>query len=242
MKRIVSVFTLMLVIASMFVLGAFADDYDMTIAVATTAESRDLKVGDTFEVSATVTNINDPLGLAVLEYNIVYDKTVLELTDVEHKLPDIWEKYVDDEDHYVNLSNRDDNPESAGKDKAMYVWAMVTTTDKIALHEGGKLSIVLKFKVIAEGKASIEFIPQTNTNDNFGDLTANNVAVNLQIGDIDAQNSGADDSQKTVDISGSVGEVSANGKSYVVWIIVGLVVLFAAVLGCVYFFARKKQK
>ena len=242
MKRIVSVFTLMLVIASMFVLGAFADDYDMTIAVATTAESRDLKVGDTFEVSATVTNINDPLGLAVLEYNIVYDKTVLELTDVEHKLPDIWEKYVDDEDHYVNLSNRDDNPESAGKDKAMYVWAMVTTTDKIALHEGGKLSIVLKFKVIAEGKASIEFIPQTNTNDNFGDLTANNVAVNLQIGDIDAQNSGADNSQKTVDISGSVGEVSANGKSYVVWIIVGLVVLFAAVLGCVYFFARKKQK
>ena len=242
MKRIVSVFTLMLVIASMFVLGAFADDYDMTIAVATTAESRDLKVGDTFEVSATVTNINDPLGLAVLEYNIVYDKTVLELTDVEHKLPDIWEKYVDDEDHYVNLSNRDDDPESAGKDKAMYVWAMVTTTDKIALHEGGKLSIVLKFKVIAEGKASIEFIPQTNTNDNFGDLTANNVAVNLQIGDIDAQNSGADDSQKTVDISGSVGEVSANGKSYVVWIIVGLVVLFAAVLGCVYFFARKKQK
>lgn len=242
MKRIVSVFTLMLVIASMFVLGAFADDYDMTIAVATTAESRDLKVGDTFEVSATVTNINDPLGLAVLEYNIVYDKTVLELTDIEHKLPDIWEKYVDDEDHYVNLSNRDDNPESAGKDKAMYVWAMVTTTDKIALHEGGKLSIVLKFKVIAEGKASIEFIPQTNTNDNFGDLTANNVAVNLQIGDIDAQNSGADDSQKTVDISGSVGEVSANGKSYVVWIIVGLVVLFAAVLGCVYFFARKKQK
>ena len=242
MKRFVSVLTLMLVIASVFVFGAFADDYDMTIAVATTAESRDLKVGDTFEVSATVTNINDPLGLAVLEYNIVYDKTVLELTDVEHKLPDIWEKYRDDENHFENLSNRVDNPENTGKDKAAYVWAMVTTTDNIALHEGGKLSIVLKFKVIAEGKTSVDFIPQTNTNDNFGFLTANSVTVNLQIGDVDSQNGGADNSQKSVDISGSVGEVSSGGKSYVVWIIVGIAVLLAAVFCCVYFFARKKQK
>ena len=235
MKKLTAVFTLLLVLASMFAFTANADeDYGMTIAVDANTDS--LKVGDTFSVVAAVTNINDPKGLAVVEYVITYDKNVLELEDVEHKLPDIWEKYLNT-DYFDNLSHRDDSGEYTANNKLAYVWALTSNIENNALFDGGKLSLTLKFKVIGEGKASVDFQPQTNTNDDFIELTANRVTVNLQIGDPDAQNP-----EKSVDISGSIGEIPEKSGSFVVWLIVGLVVLFAAVLGGVYFFARKKQK
>lgn len=235
MKKLTAVFTLLLVLASMFAFTANADeDYGMTIAVDANTDS--LKVGDTFSVVAAVTNINDPKGLAVVEYVITYDKNVLELEDVEHKLPDIWEKYLNT-DYFDNLSHRDDSDEYTANNKLAYVWALTSNIENNALFDGGKLSLTLKFKVIGEGKASVDFQPQTNTNDDFIELTANRVTVNLQIGDPDAQNP-----EKSVDISGSIGEIPEKSGSFVVWLIVGLVVLFAAVLGGVYFFARKKQK
>ncbi len=242
MKRIIALFTILLVLSSLFAVCACAEGdaaasepekYGVAIAVSTDAGS--LKIGDTFNVTATVTEVNDPSGLAVLEYFILYDKDLLKLVDTKLEIPDIWSRYIGTDD-FTDLSVKleDDDSEIEESGKAGYKWALVSIKVDNALHDGGKAAVSMKFEVIGNGNAEVEFAPGCNTNDDMKEITANSVTLNLKTGD--------DESQKSVDISGNVGDVTENGKSNTVWIIVGLAVLFVAVLLAVYLFVRKKQK
>ena len=245
MKKLIALITVLLVLTSLFAFAANAegetvgatdntDEYGVTIAVS--AETGKLKAGDTFSVTATVTDIKDETGLAVLEYMITYDKAILELVDTEFKLPDFWEQYLGTDD-FENLSTRleDDNSEIAGTGKSAYMWSLVSIKEKNALHEGGKTSITLKFKVIEDGTASVEFIPGTVTNDDLIEIGANKVTVSIQAGDTEA-------SKQSVSIDGNIGEVTEESSSPLVFIIIGLVVLFVVVLALVFWFVKKKNK
>ncbi len=115
----------------------------LILSVAASAGTASLKVsgvygGETIIVHAELCDIDSPVGIACIEYNILYDRNLLKLDAYNVNFPDAWREDVDSE-MAENLSVAGDG---------IFKWAMVNAEIEKGVKEDGQLFVDLTFSIL----------------------------------------------------------------------------------------------
>ena len=121
-------------------------------------------------VYAAVVNINDPVGLCGIGYDIEYDNTVLELKNVEVNIPEKWKPF---------LANEMVENWSAQKSANVYNWSLLNCEFGNGIKEDHQLFVKIEFKPLVESNTVIKFKCENAVNDNVEEIDGE--SKNLEI-------------------------------------------------------------
>lgn len=111
-------------------------------------------------VKASLVDITDESGIAVIEYKIIYDSSVLTLESVNSNIPNSWLPFVEEEMAEV-LSRPIENG---------YIWSVVNALPGYGVVDDDELYVELVFSFNKDVSSEIEFICTSVCNDNLKDV------------------------------------------------------------------------
>ena len=254
MKKLISVLLIALIMM-LAAIPALASDYNFHLTVST--DVKGFKAGDTFTVKASVVDITDDYGLAVFDYSVVFDPSVIEFVSANVKLPAEWDAVLDSESGGVeNLSGIYDDDPDDGLGAGIYRWVICVISENMGLKESNKLSLEITFKVLKDSvPAEINFVPGHSANDKFENMYGNAVTVTVE-NNVSVDEEESSESEVNVTVSGnyevSVDETEAEGsesgdnnEDFPTWAIIvsviAVIVVAFAVVYCVRISKKEKK-
>lgn len=177
MKRIIFIITILTsAILLSFSSVAAADDYDATIKVDYSYDEE----SSVMTVTASVCDIKDPKGLALIEYDIKYDGDVLELQSSNVNMPDAWKQFVD--------SGMAEDLSHKRKNEDCFRWSMGIISNGYGVTKDGELMVTLEFKILEKKDTQVEFVCINLGNDDLDEVRGNSAVVTLTMGDDETPN------------------------------------------------------
>ncbi len=170
MKRVL-LFTIVICSLLFNSLVASASDYDASLSVDYTYDDDSGNI----VITASIVDIKDPLGLIMVDYEIYYDHTVLELTDKYINIPEIWEP----------MFNKDAEDFSKENGAGVYTWSVLNSAKGYGITEDDELYVELTFKPLSNVKTDIAFECKYVVNDDTKELSGNDVAVSIDLSNPD---------------------------------------------------------
>ncbi len=184
MKKFI-VLSLVLLILSVSSLGVMAD------AVTGLDVSYSCLDNGNILVYAAVVNINDPVGLCGIGYDIEYDNSVLEIQNVEVNIPEKWQPFVESEMVENWSIQKSDN---------VYSWSLLNCEFGNGIKGDHELFVKIEFKPLTETKTTVKFKCENAVNDNVVEIEGE--SKNLEI-DINGSNNNADNQESSVNTEGT---------------------------------------
>lgn len=169
MKKLAFLLILSILVATV-PFAAFAENNYM---VTTKVEGELTKDDNVYKLHVSLNDIKDETGVALAEYVIKFDPEVIQLTNADVKVPDIWKDHIDSE-MAENMSRKLNDGE--------YSWLWVMALEGYGIKEDGQLALDLDFSVLKETETEISVSVVTVLNDELEEISANSVSVKVNTG------------------------------------------------------------
>ncbi len=178
-----------------------SDKYDATVKVD---YSYDEESG-IMTVTASVCEIKDPKGLALIEYDIKYDGDVLELQSSDVNMPDAWKRFVD--------SGMAEDLSHKRKNEDCFRWSMGIISNGYGVTKNDELKVTLKFKILDKKDTQVELVCINLGNDDLEEVSGNSAVVKLIMADDETLSIEVSEDFSVPDMTPSVSDPNGNDQS-----------------------------